>query len=126
MLFINPDDFVDSTRQAATKALVRLALRRGARGLLTREELAALHVSLRRCVVFGDLGVTRRVVYLRADDAGVTVREIIHGKVTTAYNIGFDSTIRDLNLEFAVIDGIVMDIERITAEVSIRKMSAII
>lgn len=125
MLYADPDDFVYSTRRIAMKELVRLSLRRASKCLLTRDELRALTVSLRECVVFGDVGVTSRVVYMRAEGDKVKVREFIRGAVTTCYDIDLTASTRDLNLEFAVIDGIVRNLEWITAMQSVRLMEGL-
>lgn len=125
MLYADPDDFVYSTRKIAMKELVRLSLRRASKSLLSRDELRALTVSLKECVVFGDVEVTSRVVYMRAEGEKVRVRESIRGVVTTCYDIDLTASTRDLNLEFAVIDGIARNLEWVTAMQSIRLMEGL-
>lgn len=125
MLYADPDDFVYSTRRIAMKELVRLSLRRASKSLLSRDELRALTVLLKECAVFGDVEVTSRVVYMRAEGEKVRVRESIRGVVTTCYDIDMTASTRDLNLEFAVIDGIVRNLEWVTAMQSIRLMEGL-
>lgn len=125
MLYANPDDFVLLRRRIAAKELVRMSLKRASKCLLTRDELCALTVSLKECVAFGDVGVTSRVVYLRTVEGKVRVREFIRGVVTTSYDIDLTASTRDLNLEFAVIDGIVRKLEWITAAQSVRLMEGV-
>lgn len=111
MLYINPNDFIVSVNQAAKKAQIRLALRLATRSRLEKDEILRLLENLRACVVFGEVGVTRRVIYMRFDGAVITVRELIDGNVTTAYDIDYRMSVRDINLELSVIDGIVAQIE---------------
>lgn len=111
MLYINPNDFITSVNQAAKKSQIRLALRLATRSRLEKDEILVLLENLRACVVFGEVGVTRRVIYMRFDGRALTVRELIDGDVTTAYDINHDISVRDMNLELAVIDGIVAQIE---------------
>lgn len=111
MLYINPNDFTASVNRAAKKAQIRLALRLAARSRLEKDEILQLLRNLRAYVVFGEVGVTRRVIYMRFDGAVITVRELIDGDVTTAYDIDCRMSVRDMNLELSVIDGIVAQIE---------------
>lgn len=111
MLYINPNDFIASVNRVARKAQIRLALRLAARSRLEKDEILQLLENLRVCAVFGEVGVTRRVIYMRFDGAVITVRELIDGSVTTAYDIDYRMSVRDMNLELSVIDGIVAQIE---------------
>lgn len=111
MLYINPNDFIASANQAAKKSQIRLALRLATRSRLEKDEILVLLENLRASVVFGEVGVTRRAIYMRFDGRVLTVRELIDGDVTTAYDIDRDISVRDMNLELAVIDGIVALIE---------------
>lgn len=115
MLYINPNDFIASVNQAAKKTQIRLALRLATRSRLEKDEILVLLENLRASVVFGEVGVTRRVIYMRFDGRVLTVRELIDGDVTTAYDINHDISVRDMNLELAVIDGIVAQIELVRA-----------
>lgn len=115
MLYINPNDFIASVNQAAKKTQIRLALRLATRSRLEKDEILVLLENLRAGVVFGVVGVTRRVIYMRFDGRVLTVRELIDGDVTTAYDINHDISVRDMNLELAVIDGIVAQIELVRA-----------
>lgn len=111
MLYINPNDFIASVNRVTKKSQIRLALRLATRSRLEKDEILVLLENLRACVVFGEVGVTRRVIYMRFDGRVLTVRELIDGDVTTAYDIDHDISVRDMNLELAVIDGIVAQIE---------------
>lgn len=115
MLYINPNDFIASVNQAAKKTQIRLALRLATRSRLEKDGILVLLENLRASVVFGEVGVTRRVIYMRFDGRVLTVRELIDGDVTTAYDINHDISVRDMNLELAVIDGIVAQIELVRA-----------
>lgn len=111
MLYINPNDFIASVNRVAKKTQIRMALRLAARSRLEKDEILRLLENLRTYVVFGEVGVTRRVIYMRFDGRFLTVRELIDGDVTTAYDIDHDISVRDMNLELSVIDGIVAQIE---------------
>lgn len=111
MLYLNPNDFIASVNQAAKKTQIRMALRLAARSRLEKDEILQLLENLRACVVFGGVGVTRRVIYMRFDGRVLIVRELIDDDVTTAYSIDHDISVRDMNLELSVIDGIVAQIE---------------
>lgn len=115
MLFINPEDFLASTRAVARQTNVRFLLRKATHGTLEADELVLFYNELTSCVVFGAVGVDSRVIYLRYEQGRVVVREIISGRVTTAYEIDCLLSARDMNMELAVIDGIVSSIERVTA-----------
>lgn len=117
MLYINPNDFIASVNQAAKKEQTRMALRLAARSRLEKDEILQLLENLRTFVVFGEVGVTRRVIYMRFDGNVLTVRELIDGDVTTAYDVNHDISVRDMNLELSVIDGIIAQIELARATV---------
>lgn len=115
MLYINPNDFIASINQAARKQRVRTALRLAAHSRLEQDEILQCLDDLRSCVVFGEVGVTKRVIYMRFDGRALTVREMIDGNITTAYDVQTNISQRDMNLELAVVDGVVAQIELMRA-----------
>lgn len=117
MLYISPNDFIASVNQVAKKEQTRMALRLAARSRLEKDEILQLLENLRTFVVFGEVGVTQRVIYMRFDGNVLTVRELIDGDVTTAYDINHDISVRDMNLELSVIDGAIVQIELARATV---------
>lgn len=116
MLYSEPMNFLTARRDSRVKALARSTIRASAHGRLEADEIIDLRAHLVRCVVFGEVGVDDRVLYLRWDGRGLLVREIIHGVVTTAYSIEGSLSVRDFALELAVIDGIISNIELRAAE----------
>lgn len=125
MLFADPNVFIYSTQRGAVKELVRLSLKRASKCLLTRDDLRVLAAALKECAVFGDVGVTSRVIYMRTGIDKINVREFIRGTVTACYDIDLTASTRDLNLEFAVIDGIVRNLEWVAASQSIHLMEGL-
>lgn len=125
MLFLNPEDFIESTLVTARRSLVRLNLKRAAHARLEADELIELRRALSRCVVFSSGDADSRVLYLRATDTSILVREITHGRVTTSYDIDCAISLRDMNLELAVLDGMICSMERRIATATLSKMSAL-
>lgn len=121
MLYINPDDFVMSLNNVSRKLSTRTLLRKAAHSVLEADEILGFRELTRQCVVFGEVGLTTRVVYLRSDDRSIIVREFTNGEVSTAYDVSFELSTRDMNLELSVIDGVICFIERTNASALLKR-----
>lgn len=125
MLYINPQDFVLALSDISRRQAVRRIIRSAVHCRLEADDAVALHNHLSRRMTFGEVGVTRRVIYLRAHSGRLTVRELIDGSLTTAYDVESGLSIRDLGMELAVIDGSISMIELQDANTKLGIINAI-
>lgn len=125
MLFLNPEDFIGSTLVTARRSNVRLHFKRAAHANLEADELTALRLALRQGIVFSSEDVSERVLYLRATNKRIIVREVRHGRVTMSYDIDCAISLRDMNLELAIIDGMICSMEHKKATDTLNRMSSL-
>lgn len=116
MIYRDSDDFLLSIRERARKNQVRLGLRLARHNDLDAADQRILLSRLRACLVFGIDGSSDRVVYLRYDGRRLMVKEIFRSNIVCTYLVDDDIGVRDLNLELAVIDGILGALDRATSE----------
>lgn len=102
------DNFVPERvrRLACRGPLIRALIRPSVRGALTRDEIEDLYLILNHSIAFSPSGSERRMVVLQANSDELTVIELGISGITVAYSISLRLSLRDLNLELAVLSGI--------------------
>lgn len=86
-------------------ALIIDLIRPSVRGALTRDEIEDLYFRLHRTIAFTPSGNERRMIVLTANSDELIVIEVGTSGITVAYSISLRLSLRDLNLELAVLSG---------------------
>lgn len=96
-------------RTAFRGAHIRELLRPSVQGGLTKLEVEDLFHRLRRSVAFSPSDNGRRMIVLQASSDELSVLDLTGDATITEYTVSLRLSLRDLNLELAVISGVIAD-----------------
>lgn len=96
-------------RAASRGAHIRELLRPSVQGDLTKHEIEDLFQRLRRSIAFSPSDNGRRMVVLQASSDELAVLDLAGDTAITEYTVSLRLSLRNLNLELAVISGVIAD-----------------